>query len=171
LILGRLAFEEDFFEETIQGITHEVFHIWMSEKSDWSDAEQDSISNVALRNRIIFKTIDEGLAVLVSGQSLKTHHEEQGRKYDKFIQESFAVFNNFTAVKSREELEKTKNEEFQNMGHFYVVGNEITQALLNDEGIEKFKRLVADARSDPMKIFELYKAICAKNPELPRIEL
>ena len=169
--LGRLAFEEDFFEKTIQGITHEVFHIWMSEKSDWSDAEQDNVSDIALRNRIIFKTVDEGLAVLVSGQSLKTHYEKQGRKYDEFIQESFAAFNNFTSVKSREELEKTKDEEFQNMGHFYVVGNEITQTLLNNKGIEDFKKLIKEARKNPSKILELYKAICAESHELPKIEL
>lgn len=169
--LGRLVLEKDFFEKTIQGIAHEVFHIWMSEKLDWSDAEQDSVSDVALKNRIIFKTVDEGLAVLASGQSLKTHHEKQGRKYGEFIQESFAAFNNFTSAKSREELEKTKDEEFQNMGHFYVVGNEIAQTLLNNKGIENFKKLIEEARNDPTKIFELYKAICADNHELPRIEL
>lgn len=169
--LGRLVSEKDFFEKTIQGITHEVFHIWMSKKSDWSDAEQESVSDVALRDRIILKTIDEGLAVLVSGQSLKTHHEKQGRKYDEFIQESFAAFNNFTSAKSREELEKTKDNEFQNMGHFYVVGNEIAQTLLNNKGIENFKKLIEEARKDPTKIFESYKAICADNHELPRIEL
>ncbi len=169
--LGRLVFEKDFFEKTVQGITHEIFHVWMSEKSDWSDAKQDSVSDTALRNRIILKTVDEGLAVLVSGQSLKIHHEKQGRKYNEFIQESFTAFNNFTSAKSREELEKIKDAEFQNMGHFYVVGHEIVQAILKKEGIKNFRNLVEEARDNPAKILELYKKISADSPELARIKL
>lgn len=167
--LGRLALEENFLEKTIQGITHEVFHIWMSEKLTWSDAEQDSISDEILRERIIFKTIDEGLAVLVGGQSLKAYHEEQGKKYDEYIAECFAAFNSFLLTKSREELEKTKDMEFKDMGHFYVAGHEIVQAILQREGIENFKKIIEEARSNPYKILELYKKISADNRELFQI--
>jgi len=167
--LGRLVFEKDFFEKVIQGITHEVFHVWMSERSNWSDSEQDKVSDEELRARIVFRTIDEGLAVLISGQSLKDHHEKQGKKYDEFIKESFSAFNGFALAKTRTELENIKGEEFQNMGHFYVVGYELVRALLDELGIEKFRKLIEEARKSPTKIIELYKTVCVNRPELPRI--
>jgi hypothetical protein len=168
--LGRLLFEKDFFEKTIRGIAHELFHVWLSEKSEWSEGKRDNVSNESLRTRIVFKTIDEGLAVLVSGQSLKTHHEKQGRKYDEFIKESFAVFNRFMSAENRKEFEKIKDGEFQNMGHFYVVGNEIVQTILKNNGVENFRKLVEEVRNNPSKALELYKTICDDNNELPKIE-
>jgi len=167
--LGRLTFEKDFFEKAVQGIAHEVFHVWMSEKSDWSDAEQDKASDDELRKRVLFKTIDEELAVLVGGQSLRNHHEKQDRKYDEFIQESFVAFNKFASTKSGEKLKKIKDEEFQNMGHFYVVGNEIAQTFLANEGIEKFRKFIEDIRENPTKVIELYKSIHIDKHEFPKL--
>jgi len=164
--LGRLVFEKDLLEKTVQGITHEVFHIWMSEKSEWSDVKQNSVSDETLRDRIVFKTIDEGLAVLVSGQLLKTHHEKQGKEYNKYIQESFVAFNQFMSTTNRKELEKIKDKEFQDIGHFYVVGYEIVHAILKKEGIENFRKLIEEARSNAFKMLELYKIICTDNQKL-----
>jgi len=167
--LGRLLFEQNPTEKVKEGITHEVFHLWMSEGSEWSDSEQDEVSDQALKDRIVFKTVDEGLAVLISGQSLETHHKKQGRDFAGYRNESFESFNRFLFEKDREALEKIKDEEFQNMGHFYVVGNEIVKAILQNDGIEPFKKLIIEARKNPAVFLQRYKEIGNKKTELPKI--
>lgn len=167
--LGRLLLEQDPLEKVKEGVTHEVFHLWMSEKSEWSDAEQDEVFDQALKKRIIFKTIDEGLAVLVSGQSLERHHTKQGRYFAEYIEESFKVFNDFLSESDRKRLEKIKDEEFKNMGYFYVVGNEIAKAVLRHDGIERFRDLVVDTKDNPSIFLQSYSEICDKNTELPKI--
>lgn len=164
--LGRLLGNVDFIEKVTEGITYEVFHIWMKEKNEWSDSKQDDESDKALKAQIVFRTIDEGLAVLVSGQSLSEHHEKQGRDYKKYIVESFEFFKKFFTQNSRAELEKMNEQEFKNMGHFYVVGNEIAKTVLQQIGIEKFRKLVEDCRLNPEKIINEYESICNNNSEL-----
>jgi hypothetical protein len=164
--LGRLLGNNDFIEKVTMGITHEVFHIWMKEKNEWSDSKQDDESDKALKSQIVFRTIDEGLAVLVSGQSLAEHHEKQGRDYRKYIAESFEFFKEFLTQNSRAELESMNEQEFKNMGHFYVVGNEVAKTVLQQIGIEKFRKLIEDCRLNPEKIIEEYESICNNNSEL-----
>ena len=167
--LGRLLFEQDSTEKVNEGVAHEVFHRWMSEESEWSDSEQDEVSDQALKESVIFKTVDEGLAVLISGQSLEEHHIKQGRDFAGYTKESFESFNNFLSENDRERLEKIKNEEFQNMGHFYVVGNEVVKIVLQHEGIEKFKKLIIDARNNPSVFLQRYSEICDEDNKLPKI--
>ena len=57
-------------------------------------------------------------------------------------------------------------QEFKNMGHFYVVGNEIAKTVLRHIGIEKFRKLIEDCRLNPEKIIEEYESICDNNSEL-----
>lgn len=167
--LGRLLFEQNPTERVKEGITHEVFHLWMSEGLEWSDSEQDEVSDQALKDRIIFKTIDEGLAVLISGESLETYYTKQGRNFVEYRDESFESFNRFLSEKDRGALEKIKDEEFQNVGHFYVVGNEIAKAILQNDDIEPFKKLIIEARKNPAVFLQRYKEISNKNTELPQI--
>ncbi len=167
--LERLSSEKDFLEKTVRGLTHEIFHVWMSEGNEWSDSKQDEVSDQVLKERIIFKTIDEGLAVGVSGQSLLEHHKQRDVNYDKYIQESFDAFNKFLKEIDREKLEKIKEKEFENMGHFYVVGNEIAKTILQNMGIEKFRKLVEECRKNPENFLKEYKSISLQSSELPKI--
>jgi len=167
--LGRLLFEQDPMEKVKEGITHEVFHLWMSEGLEWSDSKQDQVSDQVLKDRIVFKTVDEGLAVLISDQSLEAHHTKQGRDFAGYRNESFESFNHFLSEKDREALEKIKGEEFQNMGHFYVVGNEIAKAILQHDGVESFKKLIIDARENPAVFLQRYKEISNEKTGLPKI--
>jgi hypothetical protein len=169
--LGRLLFEQDPKENVKEGITHEVFHLWMSEGLEWSDSEQDEVFDQDLKDRIVFKTVDEGLAVLIGGQSLENHHAKQGRDYSKYKGESFESFRHFLSATERETLEKLKDEEFKNMGHFYVVGNEVVTVVLQHDGMEKFKELIAEARDNPSVFLERYKEICNKDENLLKINL
>lgn len=111
----------------------------MAEKSEWSDSKQSEMSDQSLKDQIIFKTIDEVLAVLISGQSLEKHHISQGRNFTEYIKQSFDSFNHFLSEDNRDKLEKYKDEEFKDMGHFYVIGNEIVATVLQNDGIEKFR--------------------------------
>lgn len=167
--LERLSSEKDFLEKTVRGLTHEIFHVWMSGGNEWSDSKQDEVSDQVLKERIIFKTIDEGLAVGVSGQSLLEHHKQRDVNYDKYIQESFDAFNKFLKEIDREKLEKIKEKEFENMGHFYVVGNEIAKTILQNMGIEKFRKLVEECRKNPENFLKEYKSISLQSSELPKI--
>jgi len=163
--LTRLAFDKDFVETAVEGTTHEVFHIWMQEGRP---------STGRPKEEIIFSTIDEGLAVLVSGQSLQKHHEHQGRNYQEYVQESFDAFNKFLREKNKGKIKKMVAEggdgyEFKNMGHFYVVGHEIASAVLENLGIEEFRKIILEARDNPRVLLEAYEVICSKDSELPKI--
>lgn len=49
--LSRLSFEQNPLETVKEGITHEIFHLWTSEKSGWSDSKQNEVSDQTLRER------------------------------------------------------------------------------------------------------------------------
>lgn len=159
--LGRLASEENPIEKTKEGVAHEVFHFWMGEKSQWWDSEQDSASDDELRDRIIFKTIDEGIAVLIGGQSLEDHHTRRGRDFTEYKNESLDLFKSFLKEKKRRALENIKDNEFRDMGHFYVAGNEIVKTVLQNDGMEKFKEHIIEARDNPEIFLERYREICS----------
>ncbi|HPL93285.1 MAG TPA: hypothetical protein PLB38_03325 [bacterium] len=169
--LGRLLFKHNPTENVKEGVTHEVFHLWMSEGAVWSDSSQDRVSDKDIKDRIIFKTVDEGLAVLISGQSLEGHHVNQGRDFLVYKNESFEAFDRFLSERNREALERIKSEEFRNMGHFYVVGNEIAKAILQHDGVKSFKTLMLDARKSPVVFLQRYQEISKEKSELLKIDL
>ncbi len=169
--LGRLLFEQNPIERVKEGIAHEIFHHWMSEKSEWLDSKQGEASNQALKNQIVFETVDEGLAVLVSGLSLEKHHIDQGRNFTEYTKQSFNSFKYFLLEDNRDKLERYKDEEFKNMGHFYVVGNEIAVAILQNDGIEKFRKLIVEIRDNSSVFLQRYREICKENTELLKIDL
>jgi len=168
--LGRLLFEQNPIEKVKEGVTHEVFHHWMAEKSKWSDSEQNEVSDQSLKDQVVFKTVDEGLAVLISNQSLEKHHINQGRNFTEYTKRSFDSFNSFFSEDNRDRLEKYKDEEFKNMGHFYVVGNKIVATVLQNDGIENFRKQIVEARDNPSVFLQRYKKICEEDIKLPKID-
>jgi len=168
--LGRLLFEQDPIEKIKEGVTHEVFHHWMAEKSEWSDSKQNEMSDQSLKDQVVFKTVDEGLAVLISNQSLEKHHINQGRNFTEYTKRSFDSFNSFFSEDNRDRLEKYKDEEFKNMGHFYVVGNKIVATVLQNDGIENFRKQIVEARDNPSVFLQRYKKICEEDIKLPKID-
>jgi hypothetical protein len=144
--LGRLIFSQNPQETVIEGLTHEVFHAWMNEQKDYSEAEDETIQE--MKEWTFFRTINEGLAVLISGQSIENHHEKQGKNYPEYKIESFKVFENFLK-ENNPDWKKIKKECFENMGYFYVVGYEISKSILEKEGLQNFKKLIIQARQDP----------------------
>ncbi|MDP2705870.1 MAG: DUF5700 domain-containing putative Zn-dependent protease, partial [bacterium] len=170
--LGRLAAEEDYFETAVNGITHEVFHVWSGEKSDWSDEKLETASSAELRQEIIFKTMDEGLAVLVANQNLEDFHRSKGRNYDEYIKESFKAFESFLRFKDdKGNLIKVREGEFKDMGHFYVVGHEMARRLSGAMSWEQFQMLIGEARENPKSFFEAYQRLGAKNKEWLQISI
>lgn len=170
--LGRLAGEENYFETAVNGITHEIFHVWTGEKSSWSDEKLKTASPAELRQAIMFKTMDEGLAVLVAGQNLEDFHRGKGRNYRKYTEESFKAFKNFLKPdKNKEALVKIKKEEFEDMGHFYVVGNEMARRLAGAMSWDQFRTLVGEARENPRSFFEAYQRLGEKNKDWPKISI
>lgn len=131
--------------------------------------DEKDVSKEVLKDRIIFKTINEGLAVMIGEQSLRKHHEKQGINFDAYVQESFSAFNEFMITTEQKELEEMFDQEFQNAGHFYVVGNEIAKAVLQEEGMVNFKKIIEESRENPEKILEIYREIQKHNPELSKI--
>ena len=154
--LGRLAHAKNWLETATAGITHEIFHIWMQEGDDWSDAEMDKATTDKLKKHIVFKTVDEGLAVLVSRQKLSEHHKKSGREYPAYIDQAFQAFRTFLREKHRQRIEKTYKEAFENMGRFYVVGNEMAKAVLQSIGPDEFRALIQESRRDSVKLIEQY---------------
>lgn len=169
--LQRLTQEDDYLNKTINGITHEIFHVWMSEKSSWENSDIDKKTEEGIKNQIILRTIDEGLAVLIGEQSLKIHHERQGKVYTDYIQESFSAFNEH--INNNKNLKESfkKNEGFNNMGHNYVVGYEICKAILEEKGIDEFRKLLPETKKDPQKMIKLYKEICSLDNKLPIVAI
>jgi hypothetical protein len=164
-----LLFAQDPIEEVKQGITHEIFHLWISEKSKRLSLEQEQKSNQAFKNEVIFRAIDEGLAVLISNGSLEEYHKKQGRDFAEYVEESFKSFNAFLIEKSRKNINKINDQEFKNMGHFYVVGNEIVKAVLRYEGLTSFRELIVELTKDPLVFLRKYKKISQERDDLPKL--
>jgi hypothetical protein len=156
--LGRLVHQENPIENVIEGITHEVFHLWMKEKKEQFYLQEENKSE---KNEILFGIVDEGLAVLTSGQSLVIHHEKQGKNYETYKKESFEIFEKLLKDNSANLWELYKKN-FENIGPFYIVGNEIAKTVLQKIGIEKFKVLIDKCRTNPKKIIDEYEKIIDK---------
>jgi len=97
--------------------------------------------------------------------SLLRHHERYGREYDNYVKESFRFFREFLSEIDVDKLEEMSNKEFQNMGYFYVVGNEMAKSMLQELGIEKFRNLIEECKINPQRMIEEYRMISKKYPE------
>lgn len=153
--IARLVWENQPVERFIEGITHEVFHIWMRENAEMSKGRENID---AVKSDIIFGIVNEGLAVLVSGQNLAKHHERQGRNYEEYKKESLRAFEELLEESDIDEAERFSSEAFKNMGHAYVVGNEIAKEVLRKIGLEKFRKLIEECRTDPQRMIDEYRA-------------
>lgn len=167
--LDRLLFEQNPIEKVKSGATHEIFHYWMAENSKWSDSKQDKAPDQELKDQIIFRTIDEGLAVLISRQSLEKHHTDRGINFIKHTKESFDSFNDFLLEDNRVDLKKYKAEKLKAMGHFYVVGNEIVKTVAKHVSPENFRKLITESRDNPSIFLQKYKELCDEHIELLKI--
>ena len=146
--LLRMADQTDFFERTVCGICHELFHVWMFEGLE-------EAKEYTPREKILYRIVDEGLAVFVSGQSLREHHESQGREYDEYKKESFDFFEKFRETEDEEVLREMQKEGFEASGYFYVFGYETVRELFEEMGAARFREMMQTVRDDPKRIFEL----------------
>lgn len=154
--LERLLFSKNYTRSVVKGITHEIFHIWMHETKN--DLPKTIPGFDEIRSWNIFKTIDEGLAVLISDMSLKKHHEEQKRNYSEYKTESFQFFEKFLE-ESTPEPKKYQKKGLNNMGYFYVVGYEVVKSILEKEGLENFKKSIIQSRKHPEIFLQKYGLI------------
>lgn len=141
--------------ELIKGLTHEFFHCWMiegNEKFKFFCLHKDKHPTNLLKEYIFYKIIDEGLAVLISQQSLEKHHIT--KDYGTYKAESFIVFNKFLAAVKKEELVNFLENEFKNMGHFYIVGYTIAKLIHDKLGIEYMKMKLPEIRRNPFVLFD-----------------
>jgi hypothetical protein len=158
--LWRIVYKENKVDDVIHGVTHEIFHEWMNEQGElkrldeYRKEDAESAPLEIGRKLVRARTIDEGLAVLISGQSLKQHHEERGIDYGSFVMESFKYFDDFEKITDAKEQKSVGSAGFKNMGQFYVVGYEIVRAVRDHVGEPRFKELVALARENPELMFE-----------------
>ncbi|EKE18772.1 MAG: hypothetical protein ACD_9C00242G0002 [uncultured bacterium] len=146
--LNRLSENPNAINDVINGITHELFHAWMEiEKSDLSE-----------RELILRGIAGEGLAVFIGNQNLENHHTERGKNYEKYKIESMKLFEEFILTKEGDDMEKYEDA-FKDMGHFYIVGNEIVNAVVQKVGIEKFRELLPKIKEDASALFKEYDKI------------
>lgn len=164
--LYRLSLEKKLEKRVKEGVSHELFHIWMEEENEWSKEERASS-----KEYFIFKTADEGLAVLVSGQSLEDFHESQGRDYSQYKEESFQKFSSFLEKDDKEEIRKQGKEGLRAMGSFYVVGNEMAKSILKERGMDDFRGVIKKTRQDYRSFYEEYNEICQENEQLPSFNI
>ncbi|PIR86998.1 MAG: hypothetical protein COU11_02085 [Candidatus Harrisonbacteria bacterium CG10_big_fil_rev_8_21_14_0_10_49_15] len=140
----------DVLQDVEQGLAHELFHAWMQE----GRVDEDIETVEQLKDSIRFRILDEGIAVLVSGQSLERHHEAQGRNYDEYRKEAFEVFAGLRQADDFAELEESEENGFRDMGYFYVIGNEFAKKILARVGKDKFRELIPVFKKEPKRFFE-----------------
>ena len=161
--LWRMTYKKDVIDNVIKGVAHELFHEWMNEQGKLKELDQSGNGNgedVPIeigRELVRARMIDEGLAVLISGQSLKAHHEEHGVRYDTFVVESFKYFDDFEKIDDVKEQKVLGSTGFKNMGQFYVVGYEMVRAILDRVGEVRFRELVVLSRDNTEIMFEEYE--------------
>ena len=166
--LRRLSFEPNPCESVVYGITHELFHEWISERGlhEEEHTSQNSACSAALYN-----TVDEGLAVLVGGKPgyLEEHYKSIGKDYEKTIIESFRYLNEYLMLDDLKVMERKYQEGLSNMGPFYVVGFEMAKKVLESLGIERFREFVSHVRENPESLFDEYEMIAGVGSVLPKI--
>lgn len=158
--LWRLSFQEDPVGDIVQGIIHELFHEWMSDGEQRTIKDEDNFtSREEAQASASFKISDEGLAVLIGGQSLETHHKMNAEDYAKLVSESFRFLRDYVALEDIDALKRLYRKGLDNMGPFYVVGYEMASKILEHVGMTRFRELVVLIREDANLLFEEYKAI------------
>jgi hypothetical protein len=164
--LKFLINKTDRKESLRKGLTHELFHLWMNKDGLVSVYEDPLYTE---KQYLINRTINEGLACLLSGDSLKEHHEGQGTDYQEFINLSFAFYNNTLAAKDIIKLKEKIRIGLKNMGYIYVVGHVVVSTILKHDGMEKFKEFILQAPKNPSALIQRYKEICELDKDLPKI--
>lgn len=178
--LGIIRMNKNFIEAFVKGTTHEIFHIWMSEKikakvdkGEMHNCFNNNMSDLTgseLHDQLVFTTANEGLAALISGgPEYKDFTERQGKDYEQTTKEAFKQFNDFAKTKSRDKICTFMEGEKQL--NFYIVGYEISKILLEKLGLDKFKLLIDKTRDNPMLFIKTYQKISHNNPKLPQIEI
>jgi hypothetical protein len=168
--LWRLSYKEDYLENVIDGIVHELTHEWMSETGILKDLHKEELSIIDNKKAVTIKTIDEGLAVFVSGgKTLIEHYDRGNQKYSDSILKSFHYFNDFFVTNDNTRLNKLRIDGFKNMGPFYIVGYEIINTICNYVGTDDFLKMIPDIRIKPEIIFDKYREICFRDRSLPTI--
>jgi len=158
--LWRLTFQDDVIENVVGGITHELLHEWMGESSQkYYRNENRFISIEDAKLSACNKTVDEGLAVLVSGMALSKHYEEQRLDYQKAIDESFKYFKDFFTITDVEIAKQTYRKGLNNMGPFYVVGYEVAKEVFERIDLNQFRILIAKIRENPKILFDEYLSL------------
>lgn len=151
--IGRLVHKDDFIEDVTAGLTHEISHVWITEIERKSDT--DSFN--AMKKQTKLGTMTEGLAILFSKQDIKKMQIEKGRDYEKYSRESFAMLNKLLESQNLDEMDKIREKGFKDVGYFYVAGYEMAKKILENIGLEKFKKLLPQFRNNPDIFFEEYE--------------
>ncbi len=165
--LVRLSKSPSVMETLIAGITHEVFHVWFYHQPfvEKSNIHHEIVDNNKVK--VLLRSLDEGLAVNISGQNLEDFYKTRlNKEYN--IKLAFDNFNKFLKISDEKDIEKIVKEGFQSMGFFYVVGYEIVKAIGFHQGVDFVKKVLAD--SDFLEIFEKYEEICKSDDNLPKID-
>lgn len=150
--LGRLAHGDDFIENVMAGLAHEISHVWMTE----IERELDTDSFHAMKKQAKFGTMTEGLAILFSKQDIKKMQSEKGRDYGDYSKESFAMLKKLLESKDLNEMGKIREKGFKDTGYFYVAGYEMAKKILEKVGLEEFRNLLSEFKSNPDRFFEEY---------------
>ncbi len=136
--LVRLAQDKNEIEEIIEGITHELVHAWFEESENEKDIQE--------KTKMVRRIFDEGIAVFVSGQSLRKHHEKNiGRDYDEYKKYSLEKYKEFLADDCCD-VKKKYEKGFKNMGYFYVAGFEMVKKIYNEKGDEGVKEFMIESK-------------------------
>lgn len=151
--LVRLATKEDYYDDVVGGMAHEIFHIWMKEGVSFE--KEETLSSA--KSKIILGTVDEGLATLVGNQSLYKHHEDRGRNYSEYKDQSFRLFKKTLESDSLNDVREYDETAFKDMGNAYVVGYEMANSVLQKVGIEKFRKLIVECKADPEVMLKEYE--------------
>jgi hypothetical protein len=158
--LAHLGYEKDKRGSLRTGFAHEFFHIWITDSNTPQPSTylENDPDIEEMRMFGIFKTINEGLAVHVSGggEMLRQHHEMQGRNYDEYKKQSFEFFDKMLTEADRATLLAMRGPGQDNMGHLYVVGQHIVSELEKRLGLDEMKKYVVTAKTDIKVLIDKY---------------
>ena len=144
--LVRLSTDASPLEKTEDGLVHELVHEWMGE------AQTRELHG---KEKIIRRIVGEGITTSIAKQDLRKHHEKNGIDFLEFKKRSFDLFEKFTTCQDEDNMNDFKGA-FDNMGEFYVVGNEIAKFVENKIGLEKFRKLLLEIRKNPKILLDKY---------------
>lgn len=145
--LWRLIKSENVIEEITKWLTHELFHVWMNE---WKiHSEFDNNKTKIKKFAVIYRIINEWLAVFIAEQNLIKHHENQWKNYENLKKISFDKLNNLFVNLKLDENTIIEKVFYEDMWYFYVVWLEIVKKIFENIWLEKFQILIKESRSNP----------------------